>query len=1001
MLIACVIGEAFLGVTSAALIFWNRSRKNVAVYIGALLCFVMFTMWIRVSPLELTCEELVQLAYKSDSGTFDRRAEILDCGAQGRSLALLGASVIFLMPHIVPQFRMMVAMSAYLVIYIVLICWYMWRHFEVIYYTWIDLFIEFTILLCTFVGSLYKKFFMEKQQLAKYKLQHGKGLANNRLFGVLKYMLPQHVLGRVLRFPGEPIADRVDCASILFIEIVGFEQQVKYLPPEQLLAFLNRLFTKFDDICKMNCVTKIETVGQEYVAAVGVSPEDVEVSERGHHQDILGRLIDAATIILKLQSRYSVQFKMGIHTGAVVAGVIGQKLPRFRLFGDTINTAARMMQKGVNGRLQFGEHTKVLLPPGTEVEHRGPIEMKGKGKVEVYLLAQPGNIGLSDGETSAGDVSAGEGEVPVRTSRDAPERQGSDPAILAELGKEVGKNSLLMGLPDNSSSGTPSMVGTKSSVHSSDTKKEVTCKFDGSLAAVVPIDTFEEMQMKPCNPSWRFCRVARVFTFMADCLYRKFGLDDVEFASPEERQVWLKKFYNTQLYSQVAIRTDQQTTVIAFVTAFEGFTALTSGAADEPHNIYGRRRMWVFFLCRTATVAVILAWRNKIARGGAFRTPKITEWWRLLDLCFSFLMYFFAYDALMFESTISVDMTAQEIRTTHEMRPYRIALWPLMFALSYMSLLVDLRVRLQTAVIFVIYTQLLLAFVSLGPFNFHLMLSMHELYGFLCLGLLGLALALHDERRSLAEFDATRSIDAVGERISFIVNTLMPPFVVAELEGSTLHSALPSHHYRSATVLQSDLVGFTKLSSTLNPEEVVKVISDLFRLFDDVTDKYKVYKVETVGDAYIAGQAGMPLTQTNRPLSVSIVATEMVRITQEWSASRGVAVKCRVGVHTDECTGGIVGLQMQRYHLFGKLLSVVETLESTAPEGRVQISSACKEAIDLQIKQEKLPLQVITMQQRKESQLSTSKGDIVDYEDAGGFPTYIVEKCCLDQYIVT
>merc|ERR1712228_93054 len=107
-----------------------------------------------------------------------------------------------------------------------------------------------------------------------------------------------------------------------------------------------------------------------------------------------------------------------------------------------------------------------------------------------------------------------------------------------------------------------------------------------------------------------------------------------------------------------------------------------------------------------------------------------------------------------------------------------------------------------------------------------------------------------------------------------------------------------------------------------------------------------IYKVETVGDAYIAGQAEPPLTDNRSPLSVVLFGLEMVKATHAWSKDMGEAVSCRVGVHTGKCIGGIVGEEMQRYHLFGNLLTGLEVLESTAPEGKVQVSSSCKLACE-------------------------------------------------------
>ncbi|CAE8677633.1 unnamed protein product, partial [Polarella glacialis] len=135
-----------------------------------------------------------------------------------------------------------------------------------------------------------------------------------------------------------------------FIKIVDFDLIARTLPPAQLLGFLNDVFTRLDKMRAARNVTKIETVGEEYICAVGVGPADRLEDEENGHGDILMRLLRMANDILALHSQgrcSSAVFQMGLHTGPVVAGVVGQKLPRFRLFGDTMNTAARMMQKGI------------------------------------------------------------------------------------------------------------------------------------------------------------------------------------------------------------------------------------------------------------------------------------------------------------------------------------------------------------------------------------------------------------------------------------------------------------------------------------------------------------------------------------------------------------------------------------------------------------------------------------------------------------------------------
>ncbi|CAJ1384853.1 unnamed protein product [Effrenium voratum] len=158
-----------------------------------------------------------------------------------------------------------------------------------------------------------------------------------------------------------------------------------------------------------------------------------------------------------------------------------------------------------------------------------------------------------------------------------------------------------------------------------------------------------------------------------------------------------------------------------------------------------------------------------------------------------------------------------------------------------------------------------------------------------------------------------------------------------------------------------------------------------------MTDKHQVYKVETVGDAYIAGQADPPLTQKNHPVSVVLFGLEMVSEVHSWAADKGWSVSCRVGIAHGACIGGIVGTEMQRYHLFGELMSALEVLESTAPEGCVQVSTACKEIVEEQMRNEGIPSRLVSFEPRDLEHLLTSKGDVIPLEKAGG-PTFVVRS---------
>lgn len=236
-------------------------------------------------------------------------------------------------------------------------------------------------------------------------------------------------------------------------------------------------------------------------------------------------------------------------------------------------------------------------------------------------------------------------------------------------------------------------------------------------------------------------------------------------------------------------------------------------------------------------------------------------------------------------------------------------------------------------------------------------------------------------------YRVARGMSTTSDRIEGVLKTLLPPLVAQELWASRAGSIAPSHRYFRATVTQCDLCGFTGLSSARSAEEVVEMVSEIFGLFDGLTNLHDVYKVETVGDAYIAGRAELPLTCKSEPMGVVHFGLDMIRAIRQWARRRKVALGCRVGIHFGECVGGIVGTEMQRYHLFGSLMHELELLEATAPENRVQVSSACHDAVQGELLAEMHSGESLQFQRRLDPCLRTSKGEVHRYDEVKG-PTF-------------
>ena len=166
--------------------------------------------------------------------------------------------------------------------------------------------------------------------------------------------------------------------GVLFADIVGFTPLAEAMRPDELIRFLDDIFTRFDALVTGHGLEKIKTVGDAYMVASGL------LGESADHAEQLARLAlemrDAATGVRP------VQLRIGIDIGPVVAGVIGSRKFSYDLWGDTVNTAARMEAHGIPGAIQVTERAYRRLVPSFVFEERGPVDVKGKGAMSTYLL---------------------------------------------------------------------------------------------------------------------------------------------------------------------------------------------------------------------------------------------------------------------------------------------------------------------------------------------------------------------------------------------------------------------------------------------------------------------------------------------------------------------------------------------------------------------------------------------------------------------------------------
>ncbi|MEM7068855.1 MAG: adenylate/guanylate cyclase domain-containing protein [Pseudomonadota bacterium] len=200
---------------------------------------------------------------------------------------------------------------------------------------------------------------------------------------LLRNILPDPIALRLKEKPGDVIADRHEEVTVLFADIVDFTPRATQNPPEEVVALLNLVFSEFDKLAAKYGLEKIKTVGDAYMVVAGI-PET--------HRDGPAAMAEFALALTEMTSRLSVELaetievRVGIHTGDAVAGVIGTSKFAYDIWGDTVNTAARMEAFGVPNRIQVTEVVKDALQDRYGFEERGLFDIKGKGQMRLYFL---------------------------------------------------------------------------------------------------------------------------------------------------------------------------------------------------------------------------------------------------------------------------------------------------------------------------------------------------------------------------------------------------------------------------------------------------------------------------------------------------------------------------------------------------------------------------------------------------------------------------------------
>ncbi len=199
---------------------------------------------------------------------------------------------------------------------------------------------------------------------------------------LLLNILPREI-AEILKVENRIIADQFENASIMFADLVEFTQLTAELAPVEMVELLNEIYLFFDDLVEKYGLEKIRTIGDNYMVVSGVPRRRPD-----HAQALANMALEMYSFLegFKTKTGKRLQYRIGINSGPLVAGVVGRKKFQYDVWGDAVNIASRMESHGVPGKVHITGTTRELVKDEFICEPRGTVRVKGKGQMETWFL---------------------------------------------------------------------------------------------------------------------------------------------------------------------------------------------------------------------------------------------------------------------------------------------------------------------------------------------------------------------------------------------------------------------------------------------------------------------------------------------------------------------------------------------------------------------------------------------------------------------------------------
>uniref|UniRef100_A0A7S2IWT6 Guanylate cyclase domain-containing protein n=1 Tax=Zooxanthella nutricula TaxID=1333877 RepID=A0A7S2IWT6_9DINO len=757
--------------------------------------------------------------------------------------------------------------------------------------------------------------------------------------GLLTSMLPKPVI-QSLKASTEVEPQLFNDVTVVFIQICDFSSLCCHFlrKPEVIVEVLNVLYLEFDRLSDQLSVYKVETVGDVYMAVVGCPEQVCNHADVAAHfalavQESMDHLRaqlscnalevgDQCHSLQRFIDEGRINVRIGLNSGKLRAGVVGLECPRYKLVGDTVNTASRMESTCAPGKIQVSPSTQEKLSPGMfSLEDRGEISVKGKGSMRTsYLIGYTDRLRSHKREVvieHGNDIQVAHREdTQVSLEYDFPEMCVSPSGAsstwadaLATLRTPEKPRTQTwraeftrIGLFDASSPASESqgMMTSFSRRHSL------------TFTAGADLTPEHRFSLRSCSGmSWQ--RLSLLFLLVPPSQKQPEWMEALRVDRPN--------FIEENLKHRIASARNLTLIwlmILAAVYTFADFT-LNIGGYDE--HVY--RVVMLFRAVGTnviGSVYLLLITNTEMFRRYAqpLTLTMLTSQGMALLVC-SFVIY--------------------------GSDPAVVAMYG-SYVLFYKVVTITQRLTLcALAVAGYVFGELLAADFNSVQLPSDAARNIAFLLIFFIFMACGVRLEEHLEHvASFEQKKATHSleeIDKARDASSQLLESLLPPHVVDLVAEGVSPIA---EHYSNVTVMFTDIKGFTALSSQISPKDLVDLLNSMYSAFDEIIVNWSLYKVEIIGDAYFvsAGCPPSPGCEDITPGNWAMRAVEVALALQRALArvTENESLQMRVGLHTGSVVAGVVGKKGPRYHLFGAAVGYAEKMESYGVPGRVHISTA-------------------------------------------------------------